>query len=106
MRDTIDFDTVPLNEECTPAGRNPEQERREARALIGQLRRVFGEEPEGARLRIASNPHDFASYLSVQCRFDDECEEATEYAYRIEEQFPLNWDSEARAELSAHPVAA
>lgn len=99
MRDSIDFDTVPLNEECTPAGRDPAAERREAKALIGQLRRQFGDEPAGARLKIKSNPHDFACYLSVECVFNDECEEAAEYAYRIEGEFPANWDSAAKVEL-------
>ena len=106
MRDSLDFDTVPLNEECTPAGRNPEQERRECKALINQLRRMFGDEPAGARLRIASNPHDFGSYLSVQCRFDDEIEAAAEYAYRIENDFPHEWDSSALVELSQSETAA
>lgn len=99
MRDSIDYDCVPLNEECTPAGRDPAAERREARAMIGQLRRMFGEEPAGARLKIHSNPHDFASYLSVRCVFDDQIEEAAEYAYRLEDGFPDAWDDAARVEL-------
>ncbi len=56
-------------------------------------------EPQGAELRIRSNPHDFGSYLSVVCSFDPSDEVATGYAYRCEAEGPTEWDEEARREL-------
>jgi hypothetical protein len=35
------------------------------------------------------------------CRYDDEDEAATEYAYRCESESPAHWDDAARAELAA-----
>lgn len=98
IMDDFDFDTTPVDEECEQMGPNynPEKARFEAACLIGQLRRHFGAEPEGARLRIRENPHDFGTYLSVQIRFDEQNEAASNYAYGMEANFPTLWDDEAR----------
>jgi hypothetical protein len=55
---------------------------------------MFGPEPEGAFFRVKANPHDFGSYYSVVCNFDDENEEAIKYAYNCENNSPARWDSE------------
>jgi hypothetical protein len=101
MRDCLDVGCAPTHESGAQVGREDyyDRARRECRAYINQLRRVFGREPPGARLGIKSNPHDFGSYLSCVCHFDDTMRETVEYAYRCEAEMPQQWDFEARAEL-------
>ncbi len=101
MQDWIDIGSSPPEEDCAQLGRDGywEQATRECRAYINQLRRALGEEPGGARLAIKSHEHDFGTYLSVCCYFDDSIGDAVEYAYRCEAQSPKTWDDQARAEL-------
>ncbi len=73
--------------------------RRECRAYINQLRRVFGPEPDGASLSVKSNPHDFGSYLSVVCYYHPEVEATADYAFHCERESPKTWDAEALTEL-------
>ena len=105
MKDWIEFDTVPYNVECEPAGGDGLKSRREAKAMINQLRRLFGDEPLGARLCIKSCPHDFGEYLEIRCVFNDEVDDAVHYAYCIDDAFPAEWDAEAKAELAAYREA-
>jgi hypothetical protein len=102
MRDCIDVGCAPTEEDCAQVGQ-PEyatQARKECRAYIHQLRRMFGEEPEGASLSIKSNPHDFGSYFSVVCFYDPALPPSREYAFRCEGKSPREWDAEARQELA------
>lgn len=99
---------TPLDEQCTQVG-DPnyhEEARKEINAFIGQLRRMFGEEPKGCRYKITSNPHDFGTYLDLDIIFyeDDEAEneeenKAAQYAYNVENNLPNNWDEIALKEL-------
>ncbi len=103
MKDSLDLSCVPYEEPCAQVG-NPDHDKnaiRECRAYIGQLRRVFGPEPEGCRLKLKSNPHDFGSYLSVICVYDDTNPVHVEYAYGIDAKAPANWDEQARTELES-----
>lgn len=99
----FDFDASPVDESCEQVGPNYDKEKAhfEAACLIGQLRRHFGKEPEGARFRIKENQHDAGTYVSVQIRFDEQNEAASNYAYGIEANFPTLWDDEARKLLVA-----
>ena len=100
--DSLYLGEVPAREPCAGVGQDdcPRRSRRECRALIGQLRRTNGPEPDGARLYVAENPHDFGTYLSVNCEFDPEDERSVAYAFRCEgEGFPQAWDAQARREL-------
>jgi hypothetical protein len=101
MRDYLDFECVPFNEECEQMGPNYDalKARLECRVFIKQLRRQFGDEPSTALLKVKSNPHDFGSYLSVVCVFEENDEDAVKYAYDIEENLPDCWDEESIAEL-------
>ena len=102
MRDEISIGSTPASEDCAQVGSEGyyPQARRECRAFIGQLQRQFGPPPEGARLAVKSNAHDFGTYLDVVVRFDDDNPEAVEYAYRCEEHASDVWDAEAKAELA------
>jgi hypothetical protein len=102
MKDFIDVGSSPHGEDCAQVGSDDyhDRARRECRAYIAQLRRVFGDEPEGARLSVKSNPHDFGTYLSVICYYDDQIPAAADYAFRCESESPEHWDTQARQELA------
>jgi hypothetical protein len=83
----------------------PVNARKECQRFINQIRNHYGSEPVGARLYIKSNPHDFGSYLSVECEFawdpsgipDEEWTPSQEYAFAIEgddKGVLQNWDSD------------
>jgi len=99
MRDYIDVGCSPCDEPCAQAGRDSvEQMRAECAALIHQLPRMYGPEPEGASLKIRQNSHDFGTYLDVVCYYDTNNPEATDYAFQCED-LPEHWDEEAKKEL-------
>jgi hypothetical protein len=103
MRDSLNLAPVPLDEECAQLGAADysSRSRKECQAFINQLTREFGEPPSGAYFKMTSNPHDFGTYRDVDIVFNDENEEAAEYAYRVEANIPANWDEEALKELNA-----
>lgn len=92
----------PADEPCQQVGTDtydPLMAKAECRALINQIRRICGDEPDGARLKIKSNSHDFGTYQSVEVYYDPNNEQATEYAFLCEEKYPENWDAKAIREL-------
>jgi hypothetical protein len=99
-KDSINVGPSPADEQCAQLGKEgyAPQAKKECRALINQLRRMYGDEPFGARLFIKAQAHDFGSYYEVECEFNSDSEEATEYAYGCE-NLPEKWDEEARKEL-------
>jgi hypothetical protein len=101
MKDFIDVGSAPSCEDCAQVGTADyhDRARRECRAYVNQLRRTFGPEPEGAKLSLKSNPHDFGTYLSVVCFYDPEQPTSTDYAFRCEDG-PEEWDEQARQELA------
>jgi hypothetical protein len=108
MRNFIDFGvTTPPLEDCAQVGSRTydyyERARQEAKALINQLRRLVGPEPDGARLGIKSHPHDFGTYLTVVCYCDDEDPLSSQYAQLCDEKLPQEWDEQARQELNLQP---
>ena len=98
--DFVNIGAVPNGEDCVQVGDEnyTEKSRKECRAYINQLRRVYGEEPFGARLKIKSFRHDFGSYMEVVCEFHEEQKEAIDYAFNCENGVEY-WDEEARKEL-------
>jgi hypothetical protein len=102
MNDFIDMGCAPTCEDCAQVGSDGyhDRARKECRVYIGQLRRMFGDEPDGARLSIKSNPHDFGTYLSVICYYDPAIQASVDYAFRCEGKSPEEWDEQARQELA------
>jgi hypothetical protein len=108
MRNFIDFGvTTPPLEDCAKVGSGTydyyDRARREARALIHQLRRLVGPEPDGAQLTVKSHPHDFGTYLTVVCYCDDVDPLSSQYALLCDEKLPQLWDALARQELNLPP---
>ena len=108
IKDSLYIGEAPWDESCAQVGTDmyPVNARKECQRFIDQIRRHYGPEPEGARLYIKSNPHDFGSYLSVECTFtwdpslDEEPEDGTpsqQYAFAVEGDWLRclqNWDSD------------
>ena len=92
----------PVHESCAQLNTDDytERARRECRALIRQLIRMYGEPPPGARLAIKSCPHDLGTYYEVVCYFDPADADALDYAYRCEDGLPEHWDEAASEQLA------
>ena len=104
MRDRYELGTtVPHEERCSQVGAPnfTSCSRMEARALISQLRRIHGPEPQGANLRVISCPHDFGTYYDVAVEYQDDSDEAVAYMLKIDGGVPDTWDEQARQELEA-----
>lgn len=100
--DCIEIGPVPSEESCQQVGTKDYDSilaRAECNAFRNQIRRICGPEPDGARLTIKSNPHDFGSYYEVAVKFDEDIQEAVDYAFRIESTDISEWDAEAKKEL-------
>jgi hypothetical protein len=69
-------------------------------AYMHQLRRQFGNEPEGASLRMLSMPFEAGSAYTVVCDYEPDNEEALAYAVRCREEAWPEWDSDAQWELA------
>jgi hypothetical protein len=106
--DYIDIGPSPAEETCQQIGAKDYDSRLarlECTTFIDQIRRTNGAEPNGARLIVKTNAHDFGSYLEVICKFDDDNETAMRYAYALESDSPATWDDTARAILAAYVPA-
>lgn len=101
MKDYIDIGPTPPGEDCEQLGPNYDgaKARRECNAYIAQLRRTFGDEPDGARLSVKRHNHDFGEYIDVVCHYDDEKPASMDYAYKCEGDGPENWDNAALVTL-------
>jgi hypothetical protein len=85
--DSINIGGSPVEETCVPVtdkAMYAEAMKMECQAYMHALRRKYGYEPEGARFKITSNPHDFGCYYEVDCRYLENDERAAEYAFGCE----------------------
>ncbi len=106
--DRMELGCSPANEECEQLGPNYDSARArlECRQFIEQLRRQFGQEPDGARLVVIENPHDFGVYLEVACKYNEAIEAACSYAFRCESEAWQDWDAAARVALGLPAAVA
>lgn len=91
--DSIEIGSAPAEEDCAQTT-DPDyaaRARAECRRFIDLIRRTLGPEPEGARLVVVGNPHEFGTYYEVACRFEGDDEAASTYAYRCEGEAPTRW---------------
>lgn len=102
MKNQIEIGSAPSDEACAQIG-DPnfdQQNRRECRAFLDQIRRVFGEPPDGCQLKIVSNRHEYGVYREVAVVFDERNEASIEWAFRVDEEAPRTWDMTARRYLA------
>lgn len=101
MKEYLEFDTAPTDEECVQTGITEDYLRMQAiefSVLKKQLLRTFGE-CRCVEIKKKMNCHDFGAYYSMHITFYVSDEEATNYVYNIEENFPEKWDEESLREL-------
>lgn len=109
-REFIFIGCTPHDEICTPAGYTEpglKDGQIECKALINQLRRMYGQEPGGCEYFILENHHDFGIYHEAAIFFNcsdpdetDTTDTAFDYASKCE-LIPGKWDAEALQELRA-----
>lgn len=100
-REYISIGSTPCGEDCAQVG-TPDYAQRakvEGIAFINQLKRMFGEPPGEADIRLKSFPHDFGTYYEVVIYYNPNSETEVEYAYNIEGNTPEEWDDKALKEL-------
>jgi hypothetical protein len=85
----LEIGGTPAEEDCAqigpdqPAG-GPANNKLECEAYIVALRRQYGDEPDGSRLFVKSNSHDYGTYREVAYRYDFTQEAHRAYAERVE----------------------
>jgi hypothetical protein len=88
MKDYLYLGSAPHGEDCVQVSRDSDYlpaMRAECLRYIDALRGHYGPEPDGARITIKKEAHDFGGYLEVVCVFDDNDEEAVDYALALED---------------------
>ena len=95
-RDYMDIGSAPADEPTAQVGspNYAEEGRAECTRFLNLIRKTLGDEPPGARLAVKANPHDFGTYYSVVCHYDDEDEAAASYALRCESEAPKEWGAD------------
>lgn len=87
----LDLGSTPYEEFCAQIvqeGYNI-RARKEAEALIGQLKRMFGDSKEVSY----QIKYYYGTYYSVQLSGP------SDYVMKVDNEFPANWDEQARKEL-------
>ena len=99
-RDFHIIDTVPSDEKCIPAGEDYEREQQEARTFIDQLKREFpNTEKYDIELEAVSCPHDFGNYMQILVSYNTDNQKSVNYALKIVDHLPLQWDDKSQAAL-------
>jgi hypothetical protein len=94
MKEYVYIGSAPYEEDCVQL--DPKVDyvpamKAECRRFIEAIRKVVGVEPEGARLTLKCENHDFGPYYEVVCEYDTENELAAAYAFRCEVEAPAYW---------------
>jgi hypothetical protein len=100
MKDYIELGPTPVDEDAAQIKVQDDfliQNLLECKAYKAQLLRTS----PGADVRIKSFRHEFGTYHEVCIYFDPADEAECERAFNLEGSTPLEWDDEARAELTA-----
>jgi len=98
-RDWMEIASAPYDEDCVqvnPQGDYHDAMKAECRRFIELIRKKLGPEPPGAYLSVKSCPHDFGTYYTVVCYYDDQNQEAAAYAYLCESDAPRTWSDDQR----------
>jgi hypothetical protein len=104
--DYMDIGPVPLFEECASLGTDgyPARSKFECSIYRDMLLRLFPiPDKLNARIVIKSFPYEGDSYREVCVKFDSDCQEAIDYAYRVEADCPHNWDEIALRQIANSP---
>ncbi len=97
--DKVYLGPAPAEEECVQLGSDDydRRARKECREYIAAIIAVCGEPPEGARLKVEAQAHDFGSYYEVVCQYDGNDPAAATYAATCDERAPQRWPRNRQA---------
>ena len=97
----IELGPVPCDESCAQLGQENyrKQATKEMTAYINQLYRMWDDTDISVIFQMKWFNHDFGSYGEVCVIYDADCEIASDFAYQVERNLPMNWDKEALKEL-------
>jgi len=102
MWDYLNHDATPASAKSISQELGDDLALKEARIFKAQIERHYPP-PRGARVKVASNAHDFGYYYDIHLCYNLEIEEANEWAFQVEAD-PLgvlqDWDEEARDALT------
>lgn len=95
MQDIVWLGPCPAEEDAVQVGDSDyaTKAREQCRRYVEAIRAVCGPEPEGARLTIKSQQHEFGSYLECCVVFDGNNEAAAAYAAKCDDSAPTTWDA-------------
>jgi hypothetical protein len=102
VQDVYWLGAAPAEEDCAQVGSSDYARRAidECRRYIDAIRKVWGPEPEGARLTVKSQSHDFGTYYEVAVVFDGTIKAAAEYAVKCDRDAPKTWAEADSADKS------
>ena len=98
MRDYFELGSTPCDEDCVQVSRTADYMpamRQELKRYEAHLDKILPvPEDIHAWYSIKWNSHDFGSYGEVAINFDDEDNQAIEFACFVEEHTPTTWDDD------------
>jgi len=109
MKEFLTLGSVPYEEDCVQV--NPDEDYlpamyEEVRRYVNFLNERFLNIPENAHFRIKREYHDFGQYMEAAIYWDDEDEEATQFALFVETRLPATWDDNSKLDWKAPLVPA
>ena len=103
--DFLSIGSTPYGEPCLQVGHcSTKQQQAECLVFLHQIERYYPT-PEGARLRVKGNQHDFGTYYEVNTYYDPDDEKQVNWALAVEgdELGMLEvWDEEAHKEIQSY----
>jgi len=93
VRTYLSIGSSPPDEDCAQVGHANYKEKaaKECERYIKLIKITCGLPPENASLAIKSFPHDFGTYYEVVVYYDDQDENAINYAFHVEKNEPMTW---------------
>jgi hypothetical protein len=106
MRDYLDLDTTPADEDSAQLGAEGYRDKAHAEYLrmVELLTRKFGHLPMGASYQFKGCPHDFGTYYQLRLHYDEDFKESVEFAYAVEDNWPKTWEDDAKVDWKAKEV--
>lgn len=98
MNVLYDFASAPDNEDCVQVSAKAEympDMQKEAERMLGICQKLW----PSLDWNIQENPHDFGSYLTLRCHYNDDNEDQAKAFYDAERHWPNTWEeAEERVE--------
>ena len=109
MREWLTLGPVPYEEDCVQVNSNEDYlpaMNAEVKRFVNFLTERFLDIPENAYFGVKREYHDFGTYLEAAVYWDDEDEDATNFAYFVETNIPATWSDDSKLDWKPTPVPA